>query len=109
MNYRIVFLASAEQDLKELKRYIVKNFSPQAWHSTYGKLKESIFNLKAFPLSGAIPEELAQLNITQYRQIVSGMNRVIYEARQNTIYIHIVADTRKDMKTLLIQRVLRDN
>jgi plasmid stabilization system protein ParE len=109
MNYRIVFLASAEQDLKELKRYIAKNFSPKAWHSTYGKLKESIFNLKAFPLSGATPEELAQLNLTQYRQVISGMNRVIYEVRQDTIYIHIMADTRKDMKSLLAQRILKDN
>lgn len=35
------------------------------------------------------------------------MNRVIYEVRQEIIYIHIVADTRKDMKTLLTQRLLR--
>ena len=47
------------------------------------------------------------LNLTQYRQILSGMNRIIYEVRQETIYIHAVCDTRKDMKTLLMKRMLR--
>ena len=107
MSYKIVFLTSAEQDLKYLRSYIIKNFSLATWQDTYSKLKDSIHNLKTFPFSGSIPEELERLNLTQYRQIISGMNRVIYEVRQEIIYIHLVADTRKDMKTLLTQRILR--
>ena len=109
MSYKIVLLASAEQDMKELKSYIVKNFSLATWQDTYNNLKDSIRNLKAFPFVGSIPEELKRLNLTQYRQVISGMNRVIYEVRQEIIYIHIVADTRKDMKTLLTQRLLRSD
>ena len=108
MSYRIVLLASAEQDMKELKSYIINNFSRAAWQNTYDKLKDAIRNLKDFPFAGSIPEELARLDLTQYRQIITGMNRVIYEVRQEVIYIHIVADTRKDMKTLLTQRLLRN-
>jgi len=107
MSYKVVILASAEQDIKELKSYVIKNFSPETWQDTYSKLKDSIRNLKAFPFSGSTPDELERLNLTQYRQAISGMNRVIYEVRQEIIYIHIVADTRKDMKTLLTQRLLR--
>jgi mRNA-degrading endonuclease RelE of RelBE toxin-antitoxin system len=107
MNYKVVILASAEQDLKELKSYVVKHFSLDVWNVTYAELKESIRNLKTFPFVSTIPEELVQLNLTHYRQIISGMNRVIYEVRQETIYIHIVADTRKDMKTLLTNRIMR--
>ncbi len=107
MSFKIVFLTSAEKDLKNLRSYIVKNFSLAAWQDTYSELKNSIRNLKTFPFTGSIPKELERLNITQYRQIISGMNRVIYEVRQETIYIHIVADTRKDMKTLLTQKLLR--
>ena len=107
MSYKIVFLASAEQDMKELKNYVIKNFSPHTWQGTYSRLKDSIRNLKTFPFVGSIPEELERLNLTQYRQVISGMNRVIYEVRQEIIYIHVIADTRKDMKTLLTQRLLR--
>ncbi|MDD5057427.1 MAG: type II toxin-antitoxin system RelE/ParE family toxin [Sideroxydans sp.] len=109
MSYKIVILVSAEQDMKELKSYIVNKFSLATWQDTYSKLKDSIRNLKAFPFAGSIPEELERLNLTQYRQVISGMNRVIYEVRQENIYIHIVADTRKDLKTLLAQRLLRSD
>lgn len=81
MSCRIVFLASAEQDIKELKSYIIKKFSLVTWQDTYNKLKDTIRNLKTFPFAGSIPEELEKLNLTQYWQVISGMNRVIYEVR----------------------------
>lgn len=107
MSMSVVFLKSAEQDLKELKTYLVRNFGRDAWLASYGRIKESVAILQTFPLAGKLPTELENLNLTQYRQLISGMNRIIYEVRQETIYIHIVCDTRKDMKTLLMKRVLR--
>lgn len=103
----LVFLASAESDLKEQRSYIVKNSSPDTWQQTYGKLKESIRNLASFPHLGSVPEELETLNLSQYRQILSGMNRVIYETRQDTVYIHIIVDARRDMKSFLMRRLVR--
>jgi plasmid stabilization system protein ParE len=58
MSYKIVILASAEQDMKELKSHIIKNFSLPTWQNTYNKLKDTIRSLKDFPFAGAIPEEL---------------------------------------------------
>jgi plasmid stabilization system protein ParE len=104
---KVVILDSAEQDLKELRSYVVKNFSQTTWLKTYSKLKESIRNLATFPLLGAVPPELESLNLNQYRQIVSGMNRVIYEPRADAVYIYMVVDTRRDLETLLMQRLMR--
>jgi len=47
------------------------------------------------------------LGLQQYRQVISGMSRIIYELRDEVIYIHIVCDTRRDMRTLLSRRLLR--
>ena len=104
---KIVILASAERDLNELRRYILDNFSHDTWLKTYGKLKESIRHLATFPQLGAVPAELERLNLTQYRQILSGMNRVIYETRQDTVYIHIIVDARRDMQAFLMRRLVR--
>ena len=104
---KVVILDSAEQDLKELRSYVVKNFSQATWLKTYSKLKESIRNLATFPLLGAVPPELEALNLNQYRQIVSGMNRVIYEPRADAVYIYMIVDTRRDLETLLMQRLMR--
>ena len=107
MNHKIIILASTKYDLKELRHYIIKNFSTKTWQNTFIKIKEAIRNLKKFPYSGSIPEELEKLHLKQYRQVISGMNRIIYEVRQDIIYIHIIVDSRKNFKTLLEKRFLR--
>lgn len=109
MHFNVVILNSAEQDLKELRAYIIKNFSAETWSITYTKLKDVIRNVQNFPQAGSIPDELEKLNLTQYRQILSGMNRVIYEVRQDYIYIHMVVDARRDMSALLTRRLLRND
>jgi plasmid stabilization system protein ParE len=107
MSLKVVILESAEHDLKELRSYIVKNFSLKTWQNTYDKIKEVIRNLKTFPYTGSIPEEIEKLNLSQYRQVISGMNRIIYEVRQDTLYIHIIVDGRRDLTSLLTRRLLR--
>lgn len=104
---KVVILESAEHDLKELRRYITKNFSEETWQHSYDKIKTAIRNLKTFPNAGSLPDELEKLNLIQYRQVISGMNRIIYEVRQDTLYIHIITDTRRDVKSLLTRRLLR--
>ena len=86
---------------------ILKDFSADTWRTTYAKIKEAIRNLQNFPQTGCIPEEIEKLNLTQYRQVLSGMSRVIYEVRQDVIYIHIVVDARRYMNALLTRRLLR--
>ncbi|QDQ27458.1 type II toxin-antitoxin system RelE/ParE family toxin [Chitinimonas arctica] len=107
MAFRVVLLAAAEQDLRKLKNYLVKNFGRHAWEASYGKIKDATNSLKAFPLKGAIPDELERLNLMQYRQLIAGMNRIIYEIDKETIFIHLICDTRKDLKSLLLERILR--
>lgn len=107
MGFKVVIIESAEQDLKELRAYIVKKFSVDTWRTSYSDIKGVICNLQNFPQAESIPEEIEKLNLTQYRQVLSGMNRVIYEVRQDLIYIHIVVDTRRDMNSLLFRRLVR--
>lgn len=100
-------LESAELDLKDLRSYIIKEFSLSTWQKTLQQIKASIGHLARFPLLGAIPDELRNLNLTQYRQVLSGMNRIIYEVRQNTVYIHLIVDARRDMPSFLMWRLVR--
>lgn len=107
MSFAVVFLKSAEQEVKDLKSYVFKKFGKEAWQATLSRLRDSINTLQTHPNTGKIPDELGTLNPPQYREIVSGMNRIIYEIRQRTIYIHVVCDSRRDMQGLLTRRVLR--
>ena len=76
---KAVILDSAEKDLKELRAYVIKKFSLEVWQNIFGRIKETIRNLQRFPQVGLIPDEIAKLKWTQYRQVLSGMNRILYE------------------------------
>ena len=103
---KVVFLQSAEADLKALRTYIVKNFGQEVWHASYGKIRDAVAMIESHPKAGRIPPELERLNIAQYRQLLSGMNRLIYELRGDTAYIHIVSDSRRDLQGLLLKRIV---
>jgi len=56
--------------------------------------------------AGRVPPELESLNSFQYRRVLSGMKRIIYEVRDGTAFIHIVCDTRRDLHGLLMKRIV---
>jgi len=103
---KVVFLRSAEADLKDLRAYVIRNFGDEAWRASYRKIKESVTLIRDHPKAGRIPPELESLNLSHYRQVLSGMNRLIYELSDDTIYIHIVCDARRDLQGLLMKRIV---
>lgn len=107
MTRQVVFLHSAECNLKELRSYILKRFGQRVWQESYNQIKDSFKTITQFPESGCIPDELENLGLVQYRQVITGMNRVIYEVRSGTVYIHVICDTRRDLQSLLMARLLR--
>lgn len=104
---RVVFLPGAEQDMKAIRQYVVQRFGAEVWRDTLGALRKATHGLQRFAMRGGVPDELADLGTARYRQLVSGMNRVIYEVAGDVVYIHIVCDTRRDLRSLLARRLLR--
>ena len=104
---KVVFLRHAEEDLKELRRYVATKFGKDTWLETKRQIKATTKTLVTFPQSGNTPDELAELGMAQYRQVITGMNRIIYEVRNELLYVHVVCDTRRDLRVLLARRLLR--
>jgi plasmid stabilization system protein ParE len=107
MNFRVEILHSAKSDLKEIKSHLTRQFSAASWQQTYDSLKQALRRIETQPYAGSMPEEIERLNLSQYRQVVCGMNRIIYEVRDKTIYVHIIADTRKNLQSLLLKRLIQ--
>lgn len=103
---RAVFLQAAEADLHEIRAYLIQQFDAATWRRSYRKIKESVAAIEQHPRLGRVPPELEALGIVQYRQVISGMNRIVYELRADTAYIHIVCDTRRDLRQLLLRRIV---
>lgn len=106
MTHRVVILESAEDDIREIRHYVVSQFGQSTRGRTWSALKQTIRRLAHSPDSGRV-DELRELNMTEFRQTISGANRVIYQVADNMVYVHIVCDLRMDLTALLHRRLLR--
>jgi plasmid stabilization system protein ParE len=106
MTVKVFILRSAEADLRELQRYVRKRFGEAAWNASYSKIKRAVAKIALHPRAGKLPDELLALNLAQYRQAMAGANRIIYELRDDAAYVHLICDERRDLRALLLRRVI---
>lgn len=59
------------------------------------------------PERGSFPHELLKIGGREYWQVLVRPYRVIYRILDETVYIVLVADARRDTQTLLTERLLR--
>jgi len=66
----------------------------------------AVDRLAQFPERGAYPRELAALGLKEYRQTAFKPVRVIYRVVGDQVVIHLIADGRRGMESLLARRLL---
>jgi Txe/YoeB family toxin of Txe-Axe toxin-antitoxin module len=68
---------------------------------------EKLFaDIQSHPLAGTIPEEASNLGRVLRQRIIEQI-RVIYEVRDDTVYVRMVLSTRRDFTAHLIERLLQ--
>ncbi|WP_408312650.1 MULTISPECIES: type II toxin-antitoxin system RelE/ParE family toxin [Paraburkholderia] len=63
MTHRVVILESAEDDIREIRHYVVSQLGQSTWSRTWSTLKNTIRRLADFPDSGGRVDELRELNM----------------------------------------------
>jgi addiction module RelE/StbE family toxin len=90
---QIVWTEKARWDLREIVRYL-RQYSPEAAERTSKRITASTRRLAEFPLSGrAVPE----LPDTDFRELIVGDYRVVYEPSGDTVEILSVLHSRRLM------------
>ena len=107
MNYAVNILIDAEHDLVDIYEYVAINDSPDQAIELLGNLKTLCLSLENNPNRGHIPPELAHVSVLAFLEVHYKPYRVIYQVLENFVYIHAVLDGRRDMQTLLQERLLR--
>lgn len=77
------------------------------------RIVAGIDSLSEFPMRGSIAPELEALGIRTYRELSLPPFRIIYQPRETefglTVSVVVIADARRDFRTLLEERLLRAN
>ncbi|MCD6397174.1 MAG: type II toxin-antitoxin system RelE/ParE family toxin [Spirochaetaceae bacterium] len=107
MGNEIYYSEGAEDDLFDIYVYSDKVYSTERAETTLKLIKQKVEKLKAFPEMGNYPPELERICLYNFREIHSNPYRIIYEVMDNIIYIHCILDGRRDIVTILQERVIK--
>lgn len=104
--YAIVVDAEAERDLDDITAYIAEHDSIERAIDVATKIERSFAALTVFPNRGTHPKELLDYGNRDFREIHFKPYRIFYRVLQKQVVIVLIADGRRDMRTLLVRRLL---
>ena len=105
MKYVVSLTDHATQDLEQIYHYIYHYDQPKKADDFLQHIEKILNTLIELPERGSFPKELFALGIKEYREIYFKVYRIIYKLSGKKIYILLIADGRRDLQTLLEQRL----
>ena len=104
--YNVIVSKSAEDDLRDIVDYY-KSLNPSYVESVITQFEHNILSLSRFPLSGRIVPELYDQGIEQYREMIQGQYRIVYEMQAENVVVQAVIDSRRNLQDILLTKLLR--
>nr|WP_315430848.1 type II toxin-antitoxin system RelE/ParE family toxin [uncultured Albidiferax sp.] len=105
--YRVELTENAQTDLNELVDFIAQHDAPIKALHVLEQIEGVLTSLQAFPERGAIPKELLALGNREYRETYFKPYRIIYKVVPATVFVYVIADGRRDLRSLLSRRMLQ--
>ncbi|MGD0547958.1 MAG: type II toxin-antitoxin system RelE/ParE family toxin [Terracidiphilus sp.] len=105
MIYPVRITSAAWRNLEELHNWIAEHDSPEKADYVLDQLSEVAESIAALPQHGSRPKELPKGMGAEYRQVFFKPYRVIYEIKHDEIVIHLIADGRRNLQSLLMRRL----
>jgi toxin ParE1/3/4 len=97
----------AARDLEDLYNYIFMHDSTESATHVLGEIEKVVESLASFPDRGSHPKELQAVGIREYRETFFKPYLVIYRIMEQQVFIYLIADGRRDLRTILEKRLLR--
>lgn len=107
MPLSVMLTDDAARDLEEIYDYIALHDAPGKADHVLEQIEAALNSLSDLPQRGAHPQELLALGIREYRETFFKPYRIIYRIMENTVYVLVIADGRRDMQMLLQRRLLQ--
>jgi toxin ParE1/3/4 len=103
--YHVRITSAAWRDLEEIHDWIAENDSTEKAGYVLDQLWEAAESVAALPHRGSRPKELPPGLESDYRQVFFKPYRVIYEVKRSEVVIHLIADGRRNLHSLLLRRL----
>lgn len=103
---QIIWTDAARDDLLEIRAYLKPSQAPAFVRKVTEQIRDEVGSLKDWPSRGTYVRELEELQLEQYRELLAGQHRIIFERASEAFYVHIVCHASRDLEALLRRRLL---
>ncbi len=107
MPFSVFLTDDAARDLEDLYDYINSHDVPGKADYVLEQIEKTLDSLSEYPQRGTFPKELLAIGLREYREIFFKPYRIIYRVMDDNVYVLLIVDGRRDMQTLLQQRLLQ--
>lgn len=104
---KVLLTRDAQLDLHDLHAWLSETAGAPAADRLLAEMTQAMERLAHFPNRGSIPSELLELGVRHYRQILVKPWRLVYQVQTQQVIVMLIADTRRDLASLLMTRLLR--
>lgn len=104
--FSVLLTDGAAHDLAGICDYVAGQDSPRKASALLDRFEQMLADLAEHPHRGVCPKELAALGIRRFRQVTFKPYRIIYRVAETQIFVLLIADGRRDMRSLLERRLL---
>lgn len=102
----ILWTKTARHDLDEIISHIAAD-SVETALAVLERLQRRAAALKLQPHRGRIVPELRDVGVNHYRELIEPPWRIIYRIESRNVFVTAVLDSRRDLETLLLHRLVR--
>lgn len=106
MLFAVHLTDDAARDLEDICDYIEGRDSSAAVEHVLERIEEAFTRLSEHPRRGGCPKELLEVGVREYHEVFFKPCRIIYRVMDEHVYVLLIADGRRDMRTLLERRLL---
>lgn len=105
--YDVLFDTGAEDDLFDIYAYVAVDDTAVKADKLFAALRSACETLKTLPQRGNVPPELRAVGVVEFRELRYKPYRIFYSIAGSTVNVHCILDGRRDMQTILQERLLR--
>src|SRR5262249_47462278 len=106
VKYRVTHIPAAQNDILEIHRYLELHDGKSRADQVFDAIDQAAASLSGHPMRGHIPPELRENSDDSVREIHYKPYRIVYKVFEWEVTVLLVADGRRDFRTLLTERLL---
>jgi toxin ParE1/3/4 len=105
-DHEVYWTPTALQDLVSILDHIAAE-NPAAAAAVMVRLQTRAESLRTLTPRGRTVPELRDIGVNQYRELIERPWRLVYTVEAKRIAVVAVLDSRRDLQTLLLERLIR--